>query len=59
VWEGVELVAKGSTAAGTLTALSFNVIGSASFAASRKYAAKKNHPNAKRIILNRPFPKPR
>lgn len=58
VWRGIEIVAKGAGAAGTLTALSFNVIASDDFSRSRHYAAKANHRNALANITALPFPRP-
>jgi hypothetical protein len=59
ILEGMALLAKGLAKAGTLTALSFSVIGSESFSTSRNYAAKRNHPNAIRLISELPLPAPR
>lgn len=57
VWHGVEIVARGSTVAGTITAFTFNFVGSDDFARSRQYAAAKNHPNALEKIQGLEFPK--
>lgn len=59
IWQGVEVVAKGASAAGTLTALSFNVVASDDFGKSRPYAAIKNHPNALDKLTSLPFPGPK
>ncbi len=57
IWRGIGLVAKGSAAAGTLTAFSFNFIGSDDFSKSRVLRAKKNFPRALDKIEKLPFPK--
>lgn len=57
VWRGIGLVGRGSGAAGTLTALSFNLVGSDDFSKSRHLVAKKNHPRALERIERLPFPK--
>lgn len=59
IWLGIELVAKGSGAAGTLTALTFNLVGSDDFSVSRRYPARKNHPSALDKIAGLPLPKPK
>lgn len=57
VWLGIEVVAKGAAAAGTLTALSFDVVASDDFSKSRDYPATVNHPNALDRIRGLPFPR--
>jgi hypothetical protein len=59
VWMGIEVVAKGSTAAGTLTALTFSVVAGDNFARSRPYPAAANHPEALDKILWRGLPRPK
>lgn len=56
VWKGLDLVARASTVAGTLTALSVNIVGSDDFSKSKPYAAKKNHPNALDDFAKIPYP---
>lgn len=56
VWRGIGLIAKGAGAGGTITALSFNIIGSDDFSTSRHFEAKTRFPNALANIEALPFP---
>lgn len=58
VWRGVELAARASAGAGTITAFTFNFVGSSEFTKSRTYPAKENHKYALDKILAYPFPTP-
>lgn len=59
IWQGIEVVAKGADAAGTLTALSFNVVASDDFGKSRPYPALGNHPKALDKLSALPYPRPK
>jgi hypothetical protein len=59
VWRGVDLAARASTAGGTMTAFTFDFVGSSDFSKTREYKAKKNHKQALAKVLAYPFPTPK
>jgi hypothetical protein len=56
VWRGIELVAKQSSDAGQLSALTFHVQSASSFAVGLPYPAQVNHPNALAQVQAKQFP---
>jgi hypothetical protein len=57
IWRGVELVAKQSASAGTLSALTLHIQGSENFGGI-SYNGAANHPNALTEIAAKAFPQP-
>jgi hypothetical protein len=55
IWRGIELVAKQSASAGTLSALTLHVQGSNNFGGV-PYNGAANHPNALQDIQQKPYP---
>lgn len=58
IWQGVEIVAKQSARAGTLSAFTLHIQGGPDFA-GRPYPAEQNFPTAREDVLALPFPVPR
>ena len=56
IWQGIELVAKQSSSAGLLSALTFHIQGAQRFG-GKAYAAAKNHRKAVTQILAKPSPR--